>query len=277
MITKLICPTDFSEAANNATEYAAKLAREINAELLLLNIYQVPIGASLVHAQGMSMTDRDSTLLASERLKEMSEEIAKIFHIPCTYEVDVTNKSLTDILKAEEGESTMIVMGTNGTDNLYDFFFGTNTYHVIKNTNCPVLLLPSEYSFGTYKNIVFTLAYEEKGRLALKQLHEFVKHFDAYITFLHISEHDTEISREVFRVEREQIEEVFKDITKKEFKRIYSEDIPDALQQYINKNQVDLLVLAARHRNWFRSLFSKKPLLADLSATPSLPILVFHS
>ena len=41
MIKKIICPTDFSKASINAIEYAAKLAKVFNAELLLVNVQVV--------------------------------------------------------------------------------------------------------------------------------------------------------------------------------------------------------------------------------------------
>ena len=39
----IIIPTDFSDCANNASEYAAKLAKSIDAKVLLLHVYHVPL------------------------------------------------------------------------------------------------------------------------------------------------------------------------------------------------------------------------------------------
>ena len=39
----ILVPTDFSKSANNATDYAVKLAEEFNMNLLLLHIFHVPI------------------------------------------------------------------------------------------------------------------------------------------------------------------------------------------------------------------------------------------
>ena len=37
----------------------------------------------------------------------------------------------------------LIVMGTNGADNLYQHVFGVNTHHVLGLTRCPVLMIPA--------------------------------------------------------------------------------------------------------------------------------------
>ena len=36
----------------------------------------------------------------------------------------------------------LIVMGTNGADNMSDYFLGTTAENVIKSANCPVLVIP---------------------------------------------------------------------------------------------------------------------------------------
>ncbi len=42
----IIIPTDFSPVATNALHYAIDMAKKINASLLLLHVYQVPVSYS---------------------------------------------------------------------------------------------------------------------------------------------------------------------------------------------------------------------------------------
>lgn len=278
MVKKIICPTDFSDAANNAAEYAAKLAQVLNAELLLVNVERIlPVADVVSLGSGIDSNARENALLASGRLKEMSSEINKAFKISTNYEVDITARSLAKALSSLGKKNTMIVMGTNGADNLSQFYFGTNTYNVIKKAECPVLLVPENYSYGTYKNILYAFPYEEKGRHALNQLHEFLKNFNTQITFLHVSKKDSEISRDVFRAVKEEVEQYFDGNHNLEFKRIFSDDVSDAIDDFIQEHPADLLVMAARHKNVIESIFKKRSLLAKLSVIASYPILVFHA
>ena len=278
MIKKIICPTDFSDEACNATNYAAKFAQVLNAELLLVNVHQIPLASAAAFAEGISTNARENSLAASDRLKETTEEINKMFNISANFEVDITTKSLTSIISAAEDESTMVVMGTGGLRYVSDFFFGTQTYRVIKDSKCPVMLVPGNCSYGTYKNTVYAVAYEEKARLALKPFYDFIKPFNSQITFLHVSEHETEISKDVFRAEREEIENFFKEkIDDIHFERRYSYTIEDEIEKFAEESSADLLVLAVRHRNVFETLFKRKSIISDLSAVPKFPILVLHS
>src|SRR6187402_1825308 len=59
----IIVPTDFSPIATNAINFAADMATNINASLLLLHVYQVPV----------SMTDVPVVMISTEELKKSSE------------------------------------------------------------------------------------------------------------------------------------------------------------------------------------------------------------
>lgn len=278
MKTTIICPTDFSETANNATEYAAKLAQILNAELTLVNVQRIiPEAAAVSLSEGVARNTRENSLIASNKLKEMSIEINKMFKISTTYEVDITTKSLTKTISSLGKQSAMIVMGTNGADNLTQFFFGTNTYNVIKKTECPVLIVPEDLTFGTYKNILYPIIYEKVEGTALEQFYEFVKHFDAQFTFLHISKKDTENTLNAFNRLKEEVENFFEGKLKLTFKRVFAENVDDAIDDFIQENPTDLMVMEARHRNVIENLFQKKPLLATLSAIAPYPIYVVHS
>jgi nucleotide-binding universal stress UspA family protein len=278
MIKKIICPIDFSDAANNALEYAAKLALVFNAELLLVNVERIiPAADAVSLGVGIGANARGNALIAAGRLKEMSAEANRSFKISVNYEVEITIKSLAKMLTSFGKKNTMIVMGTNGADNLSQFFFGTNTYNVIKKAECPVLLVPENYSYRAFKNILYAFTYEEKGKLALTQFYEFSKAFDAKIIFLHVSKEDTEISRDVFSAVKEEVEEFFDGQGSLDFKRVFSKEAEGAIDDFVRENSIDLLVMAARHRNVIESVFRKRPLLDGLSLTGMYPILVFHS
>jgi nucleotide-binding universal stress UspA family protein len=279
MIKRIICPTDFSEAANNAIEYSAKLAQVLNAKLLLLNLHEMELSAPVAYADEISNDPTKNTALALDTLEKTSTEVNKTYTIVCDFKEEVTLKSLTGILTSMEDESTMIVMGTGGIATIAEFFFGTNTYKVIKKAKCPVLLIPTGCSYNPYQRVVYAMAYEEKGSLALKPFNDFISHFNAGVTFLHISEHETDISRDVFRAEREEIESFFGEKKSEHlaFERLYSRNVENAIKEFVEKSSTDLLVMAARHRNIFEALLKSRPLLSDLSATPTFPILVFHS
>ncbi|MGP8217406.1 MAG: universal stress protein [Bacteroidia bacterium] len=276
MIKRIICPVNFSDASVNATEYAAKLAQVFNVPLVLVNVEKIaPVTAAVSLGEGIGANIRENSLLASKRLSESAVQINKMFKISVDYEVDITTKSLAKTIASLGSESTMIVMGTNGADDMMQFFFGTNTYNVIKKSECPVLLVPENFTYKTYENILFAIPYREKSPNALEPFYEFADKFTAHITILHISEKDSDISRDVFNKDKNELEAIFNGKHKLTFKRAFSADIADAIEGYISTNSTDLLVMPSHHRNPAEILFRQKA-VKTLSDFPLCPMLVVH-
>ena len=277
MIKIIICPVDFSEASRNAVEYAAKITQVFHGILKFINVERVlPVAAAV--SLGPNMPEvKANARTAGLMLKDLSEETARSFRISSDYEVEVTTRSISSVVADQGNGETMIVMGTDGADNLFQFFFGTHTYQVIQKAECPVLMVPLDCSFGTYNRMVYAFSYDERKKLALKQFRDFAAPFNADIVFLHVSKKDTSISKDVFSAAKEEISQVFDGQGKISFRRIFSDDLVDAIDSYMNESPADILVMASHPRNVFENLFRKKPLLSGLSLASNYPILVFHA
>lgn len=278
MIKKIICPTDFSPQASNAMNYAAKVAEVIKAELILMNVYQVPLAYTGVMGDAISKDTRHNPQLAASKLKELSNWLEQNYQIKTSYEVDYTVGSLSKTVAMHADGETMIIMGTAGLQYIEDFFLGTHTYQVVKKAKCPVLLVPDNISFIGFNKVVYAVAYEEKVKLALQPFHDFIKPFNPEITFLHISEHDTEISKDVFNGEMDEIEAFYKGNIDKVYVVKEQSYVPEnAIEKYMEKISADLLVLVVRHRNVFEALFKRKSIISEISAVPKFPVLILHA
>lgn len=276
MKTTIICPIDFSDSANNASEYAAMLAQVINAELILFNVQQIQFETAVSLGEGIGSRQRENSLWASNKLKQMSLDINKLYKIPTTYEVDITTKSLAKTIASAVTRNTMIVMGTNGPDNLKQFFGGTNSYKASMESECPLLIVPEDLSFEKYKNVLFPIFYGKIDRKALDQFYEFINFFDAQITFLYLTEENNTKTKKEFNEVKEEIETFLNKKLKHTIKTAFTDNIEDTLDDFILENQTDLLVMEERHRNVLQRFFQKKPILATLSAIAPYPILVVH-
>ena len=277
MIKKIISPTDFSKSAVNAAEYAAKLAQVFAAELLFVNVQKIlPVAAAVSLGEGIGSNVRENAQIAAGSLKEMSIETNKMFNISTDYEVDITAKSIEKVFSSIKPENTMIVMGTNGADNISQYFFGTNTYHVIKKTNCPLLLVPENASFGTIKKVVFAWDYSSKNKFSFSLLNDFMNAFNPNFVFLHISKHHTEISHEVFMALRSEIESVLGENSEVEFEQLFSENIPESINSYMLKSQADILSINYYNRGLIPDIFHGT-VVKELSETAEYPILVLHA
>jgi nucleotide-binding universal stress UspA family protein len=277
MIKKLICPTDFSKAATNATEYAAKLAQVFGATLLFVNVQRItPVAATVSMGDGIGANVRENSRLIVHRLKELSAEVNKMYKISTDYEVDITTKSLAKILASMESENAMIVMGTNGADDTYQFFFGTNTYQVIKNAKCAVLMVPENVAYESIEKIVFAWDYDSKSKFSFSLPAELMKPFDPELIFLHIDKQNTDINLNLFSAFQIQVKAVLGEKYDINFKQIISDDVPDAINKYMIKSKADLLAITYYYRGTIRDLFHGTVAKA-LTQTADYPIFILHA
>jgi universal stress protein A len=127
---RILCPTDFSESAQFAFDYADRLAAEAGAELVLIHAFDKP----------MALTVAGQSLPADHRLREQLDGIHCI----------VPNSKVKRILHvgppgeaicwlASHEECDLIVMGTHGHTGWRHLMIGSVAEYVVRHAPCPVL------------------------------------------------------------------------------------------------------------------------------------------
>lgn len=212
-------------------------------------------------------------------LSDISLEVSKNFNIFCDYKLEVTTAQFENILTNSSGTNDIIVMGTNGVDNEYQYFFGSNTYNTIKKSNCPILVITENTTYGTIQQIVFAWDYNKESKTSLTILKDYINIFNPKIVLLHVSKNKTQISKDVFEALKEEIEpteEGKTDIkTNFEFKQIYSKNTTEAINDYMITSGSDMLAVTYYHRGVIADLFHGK-VAKELSESASYPILVIN-
>ena len=146
MIRHILCPTDLKERAYISLKKAVQIAHQFNARITMLN----------VHGEFMDKHEREMLRVSVDKLKEKyrqvaiesKEEMKTIIHELHAEDVEITYllrkgkpaDAIIDV-SAEEGVD-LIVICTDGRDNVKDVVTGTITEQVINHAPCPVLVVP---------------------------------------------------------------------------------------------------------------------------------------
>ena len=122
----ILVPTDFSPAAANAAVYAAQLAQQIEATVLLLHVYQLPV--PMTEYPVMMVSAGELKKGADEGLQRTKEEAQKRF--PGV--VFETESRLGDIATeiedaCKERDPFALVVGTKDLSGFERFLFGDTT------------------------------------------------------------------------------------------------------------------------------------------------------
>jgi nucleotide-binding universal stress UspA family protein len=143
MFKRILCPMDFSDSSLKALEYATALAKESDADLLLMHViealadlthWQQPVNPAIVEYLRLSEQN------ALTRMRAVLPADARAWCRP--QEVLVTGKPCEEILRvAREQDVHLIVMGVYGRNPIDLLFFGSTTNQVVRRATCPVLTL----------------------------------------------------------------------------------------------------------------------------------------
>ncbi len=138
---RLLCPVDFSESSLTALRYALALAKEADANLTILHVFNwVREGDPLVERFDTLEFRRVVEDDARTRLAALVTDDARQWCSPST--AVAYGKPYREILDlAAKDETDLIVMGVRGRNTFDLAVFGSTTHHVVRASTCPVLTL----------------------------------------------------------------------------------------------------------------------------------------
>ncbi len=140
--TKILSPIDFSAPSQSALETAASLAKQFNAELLLVHIVPaIPDLPSSVSMLKEGQYDESLHTDAATRLAEMALKL-KQSGIKAESTIGTANDTAMEIIRqADENDADLIVIATHGLSGLHALVFGSVTEKVLRESHVPVLVM----------------------------------------------------------------------------------------------------------------------------------------
>lgn len=282
----IIVSIDFSESSRNAFRFAKNMTADLyseNTEIKVANVYNAlfntespliirdekPIGEVVLNAV-------QDFIDADERIEDKENEASgKLQILPYPLFGTPVNK-LEEVSK--EADTKLIVMGTYGKNkiNIERRIFGSIASEVSLKAHSPVLLVPAGVSYKSFKKIMIASDDSVPAEAHLHTLKSLVGNEEALYHLVHINKYKKE--------ETLKAKKIIKAITTKagipESKLIVKivdlPDVPFGLNSYAETNDIDLLVVTTKHRNFWREMLHSSNTQAVILQA-SLPILVLHT
>lgn len=148
----IIIGTDFSAAAYNAACYAADMALAMDKEILLLNIYTIPVSYSEVP---MMINEEEMIQDLESELSKLKEQLSQRTNgkvaIKTAVRVGIFFTEL-DII-CEQIRPYAVVLGSQGSTVAQRLILGGHTIYAMKHLNWPLIAVPPEAHFSGIKKI----------------------------------------------------------------------------------------------------------------------------
>lgn len=254
---KILIPSDFSENAMNALQYACELFKYDKCQFFIMHAYQDDIYAdeSLMEKHTLEEVTSIVKNKSETQLEEILKYLKKVSPNPRhTYNVIATNSMLMDEADkiVDDENIDIIVMGTRGKTNDRKLTFGSHTLQVLRYVQCPVLAIPENYKYSPPKGILFPTNYMiPYKRREFKLLCEMASPYRAVIDVLYISKSKT------LSIRQQDNKNFIKDELCKNninFKTVNDKHITNTIYKYIKEHNIDMLVMVNTRHSFLENI-----------------------
>ncbi len=275
----ILIPTDLSANAMNALKYASELFKYDKSRFFIMHAYQDEIfeDEELIKEETLVKVTKRIADKSQSNLDKVLKDIKEISPNPRhSYSIISANNMLVDEADkiVDEENIDIIVMGTRGNTNDKKLTFGSHTLQVLRYVQCPVLAIPEHYVGIQPRHILFPTNYLiPYKRRELKLLCELAAPYRAVIDMLYVSSSDK------LSMRQQNNQSFVKDeLCKNEinFKTVKDSSITDAICNYIDENNVDMLVMVNTRHSFFENIFFQSK-LDEITLRIDIPFLALQN
>jgi nucleotide-binding universal stress UspA family protein len=198
-VKKILVPTDFSEQAGHALDFAIQIAGKSQAEIVLINVVDYP-GMYTAWSGGMnviggaeppfdtlddkfitSMLDKskDEMKSVAGRWESKNVKIHRISEIGNPYSV------ISE--KIQKENVNLVIMGSKGATGLEEVMIGSNTEKVVRYSRCPVITIKKKRDFSRINKIAFASNFEGDQSHVIEELKKLQEIFNASLHLVKIN------------------------------------------------------------------------------------------
>lgn len=278
IMKNILLLTDFSNNSINAIRYALNLFENDSCHFYIL------------HAESPQNYTTDDLILAGNKsvydsvIKESKQKLAKLVtgfksefkNNNFKYHIIVDYDSLTDAINQVVKANTidLIVMGTNGITGAKEVVFGSNTTNVIRDINCPTLIVPEGFIFRKINEILLPLDPQDAlSGNAFSNTSKFADRFSKKMHALRIkpsSENSTEEKKD-----KKHLNYFLKNIDS-EYHIVNDIPMNYFVDCYMQTHKIGLMVLLVQPERLLERFFMGSP-TTRISNSIRVPLLVFHT
>lgn len=264
---KILVPTDFSENAYNALNFAIAFANEFGSEISLIHTFK------LYSSTGMfisveSYMEEDARKDLAEMIRETRPKLKK----GATIKHKLYRGDAAPVIAsvADQEKYDLIIMGTQGASGLKEVFTGSTTNGVIKASHTPLLMIPEGFTYRPITSAVFAIDQDDISReQVVTPLVKIARIFQAKIHVFHqdTGGQDTGI--------KARIKKLLDPVEASYHFRLDRQHITDSIDDFVEETQADLLCMIRRKRSFLENIFHQS-VTTEEAFHSQVPLLVMH-
>ena len=272
---KIIIPVDFSQHSEYALEAGAALAKQHNAELIVMHMLEL---SESIFSTSESEKNEETAFM----LMVTNKEFEKFLDKPYLENITVTpvikhHKVLKEVSEVASYEKAdLVIMGSRGHSEHDGVFTGSNTEKVVRYSDTPVLVVKSKPSSVNFKNVVLGCDFNEESISAVKNALEMLNKLADKVTLLHVNLPNLSfLSTDEIN---EKVDDFLKlaHLDKKDLNIAYASDhmVEDGVLNYAKREGADAVSMITHGRTGLSHFFGGS-ISEDIVNHSKLPVITF--
>lgn len=281
---RILVAVDFSSYSMKACRIAFSIAKEVDAKVKILHIFNniyfpshIPFADALKEAGDIGILDKSRKKML-DLCCEIDKNIADGNFPSINYSYSLREGTIEEEIESfiDEYKPILLVLGTRGKNNNHKNILGSVTADLIEMTDVPVLAIPEESAIDDVrkvKHLAFFINISKRDLLSFDYLVNYLISYKALkISLVHV----VADPRNSIKLTENELLELKKLLNKKyeglnvAYKLIDNPDpIPD-IKRFIEEEEVNIVAVNTRRRNIWGRLFipsTSRKLLASLNVT----------
>lgn len=286
---KILVPVDFSTHTAASCRFAAYLAHQIKAEVILFHsflnqVFYTSGGLAAGFEAGIMLTDemmldffKQKETLLQKLTRETLDYPKKsgFADLPVTYKIESGDPEVQILQAIETLKADLVIMGSAGMGKK-GLLSGSVARRIMVHSKVPVIAVPGMENIPDIRNIAYMTNFDPGDHQAILKADALLAGMDIEIHLTHLTEadqhnHAHEKLRQLF--ENQYLRVVGSNI---KHHVIASGDLNQSLNDFIQQNSITMLAFIPHKRNILKNLLYKGITKEDLFLT-NLPLMAIPS
>lgn len=267
----ILLPIDASVESKNAIIYTTAFAQEMRKDIVLINVYQYPIGYSEVPVISIGIKEIEQE--SQHLLEKVKQEIKDTCDNKITiYTESIYGETSGEILKLiSKLNPYLIIFGTKGVSGIERLFLGSTSLEVLTKTNTPILIINQGVKYKKIKKIGLAVDFQKSAdTITLRVIRDIIRINKSKLTVVHVDYERNNFTAET-PMETLNVDSLLSEFNP-DYKYIENKNVSAGIEEFANDNEIDIIVVYPKRHNWFEKLFEKS-LTRDIIHKASKPVL----
>ena len=272
-MVNILVPTDFSDLSRGSIEYAIRIANQLDGNITLLHVINILQPTRASTRLKLHSLERELVKDAKEDFAKLLEEVSKQVKTtqPIAYKV-VKGASFNDTVKnqARKLRSGLIIMSTRGASGIRKYVMGTNTASIIGISHVPVLAVPEEAEFKSFKNVVYATDMQHLEK-EIKTMVPYLDKFQSQVHLIHVVPFSKDVAATEAKIDKVMMKSGYKNVI---VRILVNERVDVAIDNYVKASKADLLTMFTHEKSFYEKLFNRS-MTKRMAFQSRLPLLAF--